>query len=336
MREIYSKTEMMDLYTVNKKLSLGMIVYDRNDGLDWSIQQSCRLIESIILGIPIPSLYFYESREGTRHVLDGEKRLKTITRFMEDQMPLRFTDSLEEYRGRVFSELPKYIQARFEDYMTTCVVFVPPITEWDLADLYERLNANDLIFQSLRSSSVFIGKKSRECEFIVSIKQQLERRYGTLQNITPEFDELYILRSVAFLLLKQGFRWGVSVVFWGDYKRFLIDVLNVLNSQMNQDKLNELADCFLMGIKIWKQASIQDEIPFRSIYSRPKRLVVFEMQIYIAIYSVRNYLPDVDAKIRKITHMFLMESAFVNGRTDSALQVRMRSMLVDECINDNK
>ena len=48
----------------------------------WDIAQQSALIESILLGIPIPPIYVYQDSEGKWNLIDGLQRLSTIFKFM--------------------------------------------------------------------------------------------------------------------------------------------------------------------------------------------------------------------------------------------------------------
>src|SRR4051794_34994136 len=50
----------------------------------WGKQQKSRLIESLLLGIPLPPIYVAVSEEGVWEVIDGVQRLSTIFEFMGD------------------------------------------------------------------------------------------------------------------------------------------------------------------------------------------------------------------------------------------------------------
>ena len=48
----------------------------------WDISQQSALIESILLGIPIPPIYVYQNEQGKWNLIDGQQRLSTIFKFM--------------------------------------------------------------------------------------------------------------------------------------------------------------------------------------------------------------------------------------------------------------
>ena len=62
----------------------------------WNSAQKSRLIESILLRIPLPMFYFSEDDEGRLVVIDGLQRLTTINEFMDNKFPLFGLEYLNE------------------------------------------------------------------------------------------------------------------------------------------------------------------------------------------------------------------------------------------------
>jgi len=61
----------------------------------WDYKRKCRLIESILLGIPVPA--FYLAKSGKRyHVVDGLQRLTTIKQFLNNEFPLKYLEYLNK------------------------------------------------------------------------------------------------------------------------------------------------------------------------------------------------------------------------------------------------
>jgi hypothetical protein len=48
----------------------------------WNIGQKSKLIESLLLGIPLPSIFVFEKEDGTWELIDGLQRISTILEFM--------------------------------------------------------------------------------------------------------------------------------------------------------------------------------------------------------------------------------------------------------------
>jgi uncharacterized protein with ParB-like and HNH nuclease domain len=71
--------------------------------LVWDQIQKSRLIESILLRIPLPMFYFAEDKEGKLSIVDGLQRISTIKDFMDNKFPLKNLQYLEEScRGKYY------------------------------------------------------------------------------------------------------------------------------------------------------------------------------------------------------------------------------------------
>ena len=82
--------------------------YQRNQV--WDIRRKSLLIEALMLRMPIPAFYFQEDYDGNKMVIDGLQRLSTVYDFMTDQFALEEIQYLKEFKGCLYSELPKNIR----------------------------------------------------------------------------------------------------------------------------------------------------------------------------------------------------------------------------------
>jgi len=126
----------------------------------WDKGRASRLIESLVLQIPIPVLYVAEEAERTYVVVDGQQRLTSIVAYITgvfpDKKPFRLTglSVLPALRGKLFKELPKACQ----DVILTTLLRVIIITQDSdpevKFEMFERLNlgALQLTDQELRNS----------------------------------------------------------------------------------------------------------------------------------------------------------------------------------------
>ncbi|VFN02615.1 MAG: Protein of unknown function DUF262 [Candidatus Kentron sp. G] len=64
----------------------------------WDSKQKSELIESILMGIPLPLIYVKEDDEGVYIVVDGRQRLTTLFQFMNHEFPLRNLKVLVQLR----------------------------------------------------------------------------------------------------------------------------------------------------------------------------------------------------------------------------------------------
>jgi hypothetical protein len=77
--------------------------------LRWSDKQKSRLIESLLLNIPIPPVFFFESEAAEYEVMDGQQRLNAIKEFLKNEFSLKGLTVLWPLNGYTYSELPPRI-----------------------------------------------------------------------------------------------------------------------------------------------------------------------------------------------------------------------------------
>lgn len=119
----------------------------------WTKQKKSRLIESVLLGLPIPIIYFAEEPDGSSVVIDGQQRLLSIFQFFANDWPLAGLKVLEDVEGDRYRDLPTALQEQFEKY-TLSIVEIRKESAPELRfDLFERLNtgATQLNDQELRN-----------------------------------------------------------------------------------------------------------------------------------------------------------------------------------------
>lgn len=144
-----------DIYVENKPFSISTIMelinekeleinpdFQRN--FVWDNTRQSKLIESILLGLPLPSIYLSQYKDGRLTVVDGLQRINTIKRFMDDELVLCNMEYLTECNDRRYSELKEVIPLlqfrRFKQTQIMCFV-IDYRSPMELKyDLFRRLN----------------------------------------------------------------------------------------------------------------------------------------------------------------------------------------------------
>jgi hypothetical protein len=138
----------------------------------WNQIQKSKLIESLLLNIPIPVLYFAEDDDGTRVVVDGQQRLRAIYDFVTGKFKLKGLQVLGELNGKGWEDLTPR-QSRIIDNRTLRCVVISASSDRNLRfEMFERLNTGgvELNEQELRNC-LFQGKLN---ELINSVAEQKE------------------------------------------------------------------------------------------------------------------------------------------------------------------
>ena len=91
----YSLAELVNMYKTTPKEIV--IQPDFQRLFRWTRKQQSDFVESLVLEIPIPPLFFYENPDGVWDLLDGLQRFSTILRFFNDSdvPPQNIRESLE-------------------------------------------------------------------------------------------------------------------------------------------------------------------------------------------------------------------------------------------------
>lgn len=144
-----------DIYVENKPFSISTIIELIADGeleinpdfqrnFVWDNTRQSKLIESILLGLPLPSIYLSQYKDGRLTVVDGLQRIHTIKRFMDDELVLCNMEYLTHCNGHRYSELrdvlPLLQFRRFKQTQIMCFV-IDYRSPMELKyDLFRRLN----------------------------------------------------------------------------------------------------------------------------------------------------------------------------------------------------
>jgi hypothetical protein len=106
----------------------------------WKPAQRSRLIESVLLGIPLPAFYFNQDFQGAMQVVDGVQRLTTINRFAAGGEVLTELEYLKDLEGQTFNKLDVVLRRRFQQTQIFVNVIEPQTPDDVKFDVFRRIN----------------------------------------------------------------------------------------------------------------------------------------------------------------------------------------------------
>jgi len=173
--------------------------FQRRDRI-WNLKQKCALVESILMGLPLPNLYFAERDNGDWVVVDGLQRLTTLKDYMEGKFLLNDLQVLD-LEGLGFSDLNRYYQRKFREYTLHChVISMPNDDDSMIKELFHRINTYgvSLSYQEIRCA-LYPGSSVKFLRFIA---EDQSFRDTTFKKISPKRmkDMEFVLGAVAFIL----------------------------------------------------------------------------------------------------------------------------------------
>ena len=172
----------------------------------WDNGRASRLIESLILNIPIPPVYFSETKDATFEVIDGHQRVRSIARYLNNEFGLSGLRVLDEFKGVRFFKLPAREQRFLKSRSLRAVVISYDSHPSMKFEVFERLNTGGISLnaQELRNS-IYRGTFNRELKELVK-DQNYRECIGTTMPRRRMVDEELILRFFALRELLPKYR----------------------------------------------------------------------------------------------------------------------------------
>lgn len=120
----------------------------------WSEKDKVRLIETILLQLVIPELFFWkadtdpETGISTTHIVDGQQRIKAIYSFINNEFKLKpqyllDESSKEKYANKYFKNLDTETRKTFWNYQLMIIEIDSAATRDDIITMFNRLNLTD-------------------------------------------------------------------------------------------------------------------------------------------------------------------------------------------------
>jgi hypothetical protein len=117
--------------------------YQRN--LAWRPQQQSEFIESLLVGLPIPFLFFYQMADGRMEIVDGSQRMRAMRAFSKGDLRLTDLVLVPELNGLSFDDLPEDRRKKFEDVTIRTVVLDTSTDPSTRAEMFARINKSGTV-----------------------------------------------------------------------------------------------------------------------------------------------------------------------------------------------
>ena len=239
----------------------------------WDSKRKSRLIESILLGIPLPVFYFAQNKEGVYSVVDGIQRLNTIYDFMNNKFALNNLEHLDNYNGLYYTEkdnikahkvLPPFLKRRVKDTNITVNIIESGSPDKLKYDIFRRINegGKPLNQQEIRNS---LAKKEvrallRELAYSSEFSDTTQGKRNPDGTYTPGLNDTrmaaqeIVLRYIGFYIeqrqneLKYKIKPKDAIKYMGDMNEFLDRALDHLNA-LQIEELPRLKNSFLRSLR---------------------------------------------------------------------------------------
>ena len=173
----------------------------------WNSIQKSKLIESLLLRIPLPIFYFAEDKEGRLTIVDGLQRLTTIKEFMNNEFSLNHLEYLEDgVKGRYYKSNPekkqKGIDAKYYRWFNMsqfAVNVIDPSSPYKVKyDIFRRINTGGKPLNNQEIRNCLSSKKLRALLLDMSALQEFKDATNGSVKATRMADREIALRFISF------------------------------------------------------------------------------------------------------------------------------------------
>ncbi|MCD8105076.1 MAG: DUF262 domain-containing protein, partial [Lachnospiraceae bacterium] len=230
---VYNLMERLE----NKEIDLNPS-FQRNGNL-WSLTQQSRLIESLMLKIPIPAFYFNAADEDNWIVIDGLQRLTAFQNFLvgtenketghREKKRLENLQYLTDFNDHTFDELPRQYMRRIKETSIIAYTVEKGAPEEIVYNIFQRINTGGIVLndQEIRQA-LYQGKVTDLIEELARTDEFLTVTENSIRT-NRMLDREYITRFLAFTEL--DFREEYN----GNIDSYLIKVMKLVNTYQEKD-----------------------------------------------------------------------------------------------------
>ena len=307
----------------------------------WTEKEQSRLIESILVRIPLPAFYFDGSNDNNWLVVDGLQRLYTIKNFVIDQsLKLKDLEYLKEHEGKFYNDLPLFLKTRIEETQINAYIINPGTPPQVKYTIFRRINTGGLTLkpQEIRNAlnqgipATFINELAELEDF------QRSTSYSLIYHPRME-DKDFVTRFVGFYNGYENYK--------SDLDEFLNDAMANLG-KITEKERQKIKEDFIKAT--YAAVAIFGDDAFRKRYNvdygrKPLNKALFDSWSVNLAKLSKSDLQILISKRDNVKEKFMnllnnnqeFEKAISSGTGDlKAVRIRFSKIkdLLDEVLND--
>ena len=331
--DILIRTESRTIYEVIRRIDDSGYIMDPDFQRDfiWDESKQSKLIESVIMRIPLPVFYLAEDQQGRMIVVDGLQRLSTFQRFIKNKLRLKLPNRTD-LNGLYFKDLTPKLQNRVEDCNLTMYIVDSKAPSRARLDIFERVNGGEPLTRQQMRNCLFMGKATQFLKNEAQAKIFLQATDGRLNTKTMR-DREFVNRFCAFQILDiQSYN--------GDMDEFLAACLTKMNNrddsflqQLSDQFRNSLANNYLLFEKHAFRKFVTLDQPYRSVLNASLWDV---MSTGLSRYS-KSHVGKLAEQVRNAVQKLLEHEDFysaISYSTNDSKRVKLRFRMSQEILKD--
>jgi Protein of unknown function DUF262 len=238
---ILIRAETRTVFDIVRRMEMGSFVMDPEFQREfiWDEAKQSKLIESVLMRIPLPVFYLAEDDQGRMVVVDGLQRLTTFRRFILNQLSLRLPERLD-LNYKKFVELPPKLQNRVEDCNLLLYLIDSKVPDRARLDIFERVNGGVPLTRQQMRNCLYTGPSTR---FL-----KREAQTDLFRQATGESLHSDTMRDREFVNRFCAFQLNPLLEYKGDMDDFLALSLKKMN-RYDEDILDRISSEFRTSLE---------------------------------------------------------------------------------------
>jgi hypothetical protein len=222
----------------------------------WDRAEASRFIDSLLLGLPVPSIFLAQTQEEKLLIIDGYQRIMTVYDFVTGifsrdgkSFSLSRSDKINSrWRGKNFLELSDTEQRRVRNTTIHAIIFAqqqPLQDDTSLFQVFERINTSGRTLLSQEIRNCVAQGSFNKLLFSLNDYEPWRRLFGLNEADARMRDMEFILRFYALSSLeyRSDTREKISL------RRFL-DLYMKANANLPQDQVDQMSQRFISAIDL--------------------------------------------------------------------------------------
>lgn len=321
-KEVHVTKKDFSVFELARKYKKGDLILDVSfeRKLVWKERQKCELIESILMGLPLPIFYFKQLENAKFVVVDGKQRLSTLFEFLDDKFALKNLKILDFLNKKKFSDLINEFgiyQTQLEDYQVYSHVILPPTPDRILFDIFDRVNRGGTKLNKQEIRNALYQGNGMDMIHNITKGETFERVTRIQNKKDSRMKGAYLLtRYFAFYLYINRYLWngGEPYKYNGDMDEFIEVTLEYLNKCSDEELLRlwSLTDYALNNAYFYLERAA-----FRKRENSPINMNLFETTLIVMSrvkFKDNDIREDMEEKIRNVIDSEEFNSYIGNGR----------------------
>lgn len=311
-REIYSEKQDPDVDTLYNRYKRGKLIlrpkYQRNIVINYP--KASKIIESILLDVPLPNFYLAEENDGKQSVIDGQQRLTSIFSFIDGKFPEAKKDFklsglkvMTELNGKGYKDIDSELQDKILNTTLRVIIILKKSNPDIKFEIFERLNTGStpLNEDELRNT-VYRGE-------FMDLLAELEN--------DPTFNKLVDKPNFKNRMIYRGMILRFLAFYEKTYLKYKTNVKQFCNNfieekrNLTEDKKKEYIDVFKNAVSLC--FSIFGENSFRRYIknSNDECYSWANTRINMALYDIEMYGFTLYKKEQYYTHSEEIREAMI-------------------------